>query len=310
MTRSISVRPDLPGRVLLDHGMVDFERRGFAVIDADDRDHLEQRAGAFITGFNAAARSWPDPHDNLGAVEDHLRGFAYEGAAMNARLTHLPQRSGGSRFGRLLEGPGSRYVHLIHVGFGWARTGLRVPLVDALPPTGLLRWLALDGEGFAKMFFGGQPVLRYYAQRANRAEHAVRLNGVGRALWFAECCATEAIANRIAAQPAVARGHLWAGVGLAAAYAGSSNDSQADALAAAAGPYRAHVAQGTAFAAKAAVLSGFVSASVHAMTKVMFDRDPETVALITERTSTDLLHRPDAMSYQVWRARIRNEVQR
>lgn len=305
----IRLRPDLPGKVLLDHGMVDFERRGFAIADSGDRHHLEQRAGAFITGFNIAARSWPDPHEELGTVPGHLRGFAYEGAAMNARLNRLHQRSGGSRFERLLDGPGGRYVHLIHVGFGWARTGLGLPFVDALPPTGLLRWLVLDGEGFAKMFFGGQPVLRFYVRHADRPDLAVRLAGMGRALWFAECCVTDAIADRIAAQPVAARSHLWAGIGLAAAYAGSSTDSTVDELAAASGPYVSHLAQGTAFAAKASVLSGVVPASVERMTEALFGRDPETVALITERTAVDLLHRPDARSYETWRSRIRNEAE-
>jgi hypothetical protein len=281
--------------------MADFGRRAFRLDRPDARDVLELHARSFLDGFNLALARWPRVHDVLSGVTAEERGFAYEGAAMYAGLR------GSRALARLLDGPGDGYVHLIHVGTGWGMIPARLPRLVRMPGTPLLRWLALDGEGFARVFFGGLDVLSRRCRLPLTAEHLVKITGYGRALWFAEAADPGAIAAVIGRQPEGARPELWRGVGLAAAYAGATD---ADGLAGLAGMAEGHAnafAQGVVFGVTARVRSGIVPGHTELACRLVLDADCDEAAAWADDAAAGL-DSTDVLAYQTWRARLRSRV--
>ncbi|SDG49861.1 Protein of unknown function [Lentzea fradiae] len=254
---STRVLPPLPS------WLADFEKRGFRTENATARALLERRAGAFLTGYNMlrrhgvgelAFRLDPLPLDD--------QGFAYEGAAFAAAAHDLLlRRRKNSTLDDLFALAGERYPHLMHVGAGWV--GLIAPPSAVLRHANLdplLRWLTLDGAGFARTFLRGKGWNERFRRKSwsDAPSHTVLHQGVGRALWFAECADAAAIRRRIATFPPQAHAELWAGVGLAVCYAGGADDIAFDDLTSLTGPNRAALAQGAAFAAGARGAAGHV----------------------------------------------------
>jgi hypothetical protein len=285
--------------------MADFGKRGFRADRPESRAVLETHARNFLTGFNHAAASWRDPHAALATVPDEERGFAYEGAGMFAAILDLATAGRTRALARLLDGPGDAYTHLVHVGAGWFFTVARVSVVPMLPSTPLFRWLALDGSGFGEVYFGGLPALYRRARRTPSPKWEARLAGCGRALWFVESADVEGIGAviRKAAQPA--QPHLWAGVGLAAAYAGATDDAGRDRLVAEAGAHLAHLLQGVTFAVGARVRSGIVPAHTERACTQLLGVGAAQAAAWTDETSADLGRTRDVESYMRWKARLR-----
>ncbi|MEV4433866.1 DUF1702 family protein [Streptomyces sp. NPDC049585] len=254
-------------RLRLPEEMADFSVRGFHCGRPDSRRVLERHARSFLTGFNTAVESTGTDrvHERLSALDGGERGFAYEGAGMACALLDTLLFARGRRLAGLLAGPGRPYVHLVHVGAGWALA--RVPLPGARGRLGLdplLQWLTLDGEGFSRGYFGGRrAVARLAASGPPSPQGAVRHQGLGRSLWFVESADPERIADVIETFPADRRGHLWSGVGLAACYAGGADDAELERLREHAGPHRAELAQGAAFAAEARRRGGHVPEHTH-----------------------------------------------
>ncbi|WP_280923670.1 DUF1702 family protein [Streptomyces roseochromogenus] len=239
-----------------DMRQVDFGARRFRLRSGPSRQRLEDSGRAFLEGFNHSVGAHNT--DALGAaldgVPEELRGFAFEGAGMGCALLDLLTLSRGRRLREFLEGPGVDYPHLIHVGVGWAFGKLRLrPWRGLRAGDPLLHWLAWDGFGFYQGFFDSDRVVA--GQRLERGldlwQRAVRDQGLGRCLWFHECADPEALGLRVAEFPSWRRADLWSGIGLAAVYAGGADQDELRALVEAAGDYRAHLAQGAAFAAAA-----------------------------------------------------------
>lgn len=297
------------GVVKLPFGMADFARRGFRQDRPDARAELETHARSFLTGFNLAAAHWRDLHDALSEVPAQERGFAYEGAGMCTRLVDLATAGAAGAMRRLLDGRGQRYVHLIHIGAGWGLAATRLPLQVPLPATPLLRWLSLDGAGFAETYFGGLRALRRHCGRqpsANRtARWAVRLSGCGRALWFVESADADGVVRRITEQPPAAQPWLWSGVGLAAGYAGATTAAELERLAEAAGPAWAYFAQGAVFAVAARVLSGVVPAHTELASRTVLGVGPDVAARWSVLAADGLTGRHEVDGYTQWRCRLR-----
>lgn len=286
-------------------------RRG----DERTRRLLARRAHCFVRGYRTMRRSGGGPgiHTLLAVLPDDDRGFAYEGAALAAAAAGvLPGRAADRHLHALLDGPGHGFAHLIHVGAGWLAAVLpdaRVLDRPALDP--LLRWLALDGAGFAHGFFRGprwiarQAVLR----RRARPVDLIRLQGIGRSLWFAECGDLAAIRAVIRRFPATVRPELWAGVGLAVCYAGGADRNQAAGLADLPADQRRGLAQGAAFAAGARHRSGHVPGHTRESVLLLTGVSPEVAAGWTvdaERVARSLGPGPGA--YLAWQADIRRRA--
>lgn len=293
-------------RLGLPRSLADFERRRFRLDRPAERAVLEGHARAFLDGFDLAARHWRDPHTALSAVPAPERGFAYEGAGMHAAVRDTMTAGRAGALGRLLDGPGQGYVHLVHVGYGWAPALLRLPLPVPLPPTPLLRWLALDGAGFAETFFGGRAALRHRtASRRTGQRWAARVAGCGRALWFLESAHVEGVVREVAAAPPAARPHLWSGVGLAATYAGCAGPDEVTALLTAAGLHGDHVRQGVMFGVTARTRSGVVPAHTSEVAWTALGAAPEEIGRWTDEAAAGLVDHRHVEAYDTWKARLR-----
>lgn len=286
--------------------MADFERRGFRLDRPEQRALLETHARAFLDGFNLAVLGWRSPHETLLTIPDGERGFAYEGAAMHAAMRDLATGGQARAFQRLGSGPGDAYIHLIHVGHGWALAPLRLPLPVPLPTTPLLRWLGLDGAGFAESFFGGIHRLRKICARRPDPRWAEKVAGCGRALWFIESGFVPGVRRRISDVPAAARPHLWSGIGLASCYAGGLDAEGFGELRDASGPQWPHLAQGCLFAIAARARSGIVPEHTRVGAAALFAADVRTAAEWTDQAAEGLVDRTDITAYAEWKSRLRH----
>ncbi|TWE13610.1 DUF1702 family protein [Prauserella muralis] len=316
--RTAGSRPATPQRrraanlLRQDLALADFGARRFRLRSGAAREQLETSARSFLAGFNAAAewRSEDRLASDIAAIDAPMRGFAFEGAGMACALLDILTCARGRRTRALLDGPGSDYRHLIHVGTGWAFAKLRLrPGPWARTGTDpLLRWLAWDGFGFHQGFFHSDRVVG-----GTRVEpgltgdrRAIRDQGLGRALWFHECADPDGVALRIAEFPAGRRGDLWSGIGLAATYAGGVSADELALLAGHAGTYRAELAQGCAFASAARRLSGIVPRHTETAAAVLAGAPVAVAAGWTDQAMARLgPHDGTSGQYQRWRAEIR-----
>lgn len=300
--------PRLRGFLEIDPKTLDVERLGFPPGDPQARPRLTAVVQSFATGFNTALGTHPGRLD-FAALPHDLRGFAFEGAAMSAALVDLATLSGGRRVRALAAGAGARYIHLIHVGVGWAyaRTHLR-PWTGIHFGRPLLRWLAWDGWGFHQAFFKSQRVLvRHWVERpACGNVRAIRDQGVGRALWFFAGADPVRVAGTIGAFPAGRRSDVWAGIGLAAAYTGALPAERLAELLERAAGFEEHIAQGAAFAAKAHLLSQAVPTRSASAIETLTGAAPAVAAAWTDEASAIAGLRGDGPDgYEAWRAGVR-----
>jgi hypothetical protein len=295
----------LLSRVLaLDPNRLTLDRRGFPPAASGARERLADVVRSFVLGYNRGLAQPSGPLD-LSAVPPESRGFAYEGAGMSRCLLDLLTRTRGRRVAELRQAAGAGYVHLITVGAGWAHARLRRP-VRAWHP--VLGWLAWDGWGFHQAFFRSEAVFgRQWIERAARGPvRSIRDQGVGRALWFYGAADPDRIAATIARFAPERRGDLWAGIGLAACYTGALPPDEVDRLSGLGAAYRADLAQGAAFAAKAHHLSGILPAGSAAAVARLAGTDMATAASWTDRAFEQVAGLPGSPAcYEAWRAHVR-----
>lgn len=287
--------------------MADFSRRGFRVDRPAQRAELEAHARNFLLGFNLATTHWRAPHAALSEVDAEERGFAYEGAGMFAGVLDLVTAGRARALARLLAGPGSDYVHLVHVGAGWLFTVVGVT-ATRVPATPLLGWLALDGSGFGEVYFGGVAALRRRAARRPGPTWEARLAGCGRALWFVQSADPDGVAEVVAGAPEPARPHLWSGVGLAAAYAGAVDEEGRERLVRAAAGYGAHLRQGVVFAAGARVRADVVPGHTEAACRQLLGVGAAEAARWADEAAADLGASRAVAAYLTWKARLRDRT--
>ncbi len=302
----------------IDPGETSIARRGFRCEAPELRERLEGIGSTFVAGYHAALESDGTPAlgARLAEVAPESRGWAYEGAAMALALLDFaaPWRR---RLDGLLhpQSPADPHTYLVHVGAGWALG--RAPLSPArllarLDP--LLAWLALDGYGFHQGFFHADEAIgrRRVPARAGFHPYARRAfdQGLGRSLWFVEGAHAGRIAEAVAGFPASRRGDLWAGVGLAAAYAGGADRTALAALRAAADGRAADLAQGAAFAAKARQRAGAITPATELACAVLCGRTASAAAAATDEAMPGPAHPVDSPlpAYEVWRRRTADRL--
>lgn len=287
-------------------------RRGFRGEAGPLRDRLERVGQTFVQGYHAAlAEEQPGPlAERIDTeVERDFRGFAYEGAGMALALldTLIPGRR--NRLARLLDGPADAHIYIVHVGAGWVMARLPVSperyLARLADP--LLRWLALDGYGFHEGFFrwprsvARQEVPRRLHGYARRGFD----QGLGRSLWFVDGADVDRLPRTIGAFPASRQPDLWAGLGLACAYAGGRTEAEIEALLAAAGPHAPQFAQGVAFAAEARQRAGNPTSHTELACQVIWGAPAGDAAAVGDEARRDLpADRPGEPAFEVWRRRI------
>jgi hypothetical protein len=214
-----------------------------------------------------------------------------------------------------------------HVGAGWVWASWPLPLWTIpsfhshLDP--LLFWLAFDGWGFHEGFFhwpkyiNGQTVPRRFKGYQRRAFD----QGLGRSFWFVNGGNVDLISSTIAAFDELRQSDLWSGVGLAATYAGVVEEETLAALRDRAGLYSPHLAQGSAFAAKARQRAGnstdYTELAVQVLCGISASRaaslcDEELEQVIRPgdhgavRAQDETVLAPHEPAYELWRRRIQD----
>ena len=278
--------------------------RGFAPCSAEVRAALEEHGRSFVHGFNSStrARDEDELEASLEAVAAPERGFAFEGAAMGLALLDLVLPRRRLRFAAFVRGPAVPHVYMAHVGAGWALARLRRRPSRRLGLDPLLRWLAFDGYGFHEAFFHPQRAVREGRRPRRLRGYELRVfdQGLGRALWFVETADPNRIAATVDSFAPERRADVWSGVGLAATYAGAIDEDGLKRLAELARPFRAHLAQGAAFAAKARLRAGNPVPHVERACAVLCAAGAEEAAAVTDGALASA-----AGSYERWRAEIR-----
>ncbi len=272
------------------------------------RGHLEGVGRAFLSGYHLALAAGGGARLELGELEEDVEsaGFAVEGAAMACALLDALDPRGVHRLPAFLDRFGPRYAYLIHVGVGWAIARVRWAegkLVRTLRP--MLRWLAFDGYGFHHGYFRTEPAVGRQLRPRSLTGYGLRAfdQGLGRSLWFSNCADAEGISATIDRFAFPRRGDLWSGVGLAATYAGGAGPEALDVLVECAAQFRAHLAQGSAFAAAARRQAGRIPWATESACQALVGLDGTGAAEWAERSRPrDEL---DPSGYERWRARLR-----
>ncbi|MBZ9803449.1 DUF1702 family protein [Mesorhizobium sp. ES1-6] len=299
------------GLLLLSPSEASFERRGFNSPSKERRTRLEIIGEAFIAGYNTAllARSAAEVRVATADIDPFFRGFAVEGSAMGVavhdafslRRPVLPE---------LLAEFDPDFTYLAHVGCGWAMARLpwrRTPILRVLDP--VLRWLAFDGMGFHDTYFRPRRVLSLW--RRVRTGYGGRAydQGVGRALWFVCGGSLWDAVLAIRRFPPSRQGDLWAGLGLAMAYAGCGDQADFRIGLKEAASDRRHFAQGIAFACEARARAGAPPqvADLAAMTVCNMSALKLSRQVTTAREGLSQVD-PDVPDYEVWRDRTSSSL--
>ncbi|ROQ23222.1 uncharacterized protein DUF1702 [Streptomyces sp. PanSC19] len=294
------------------------EVRGFHVKNAEAKTRLEYIGEVFLRGYAYAveAGSPAEAEELLETVPRDMRGFAYEGAGMGAAVyDSLPGH--GGRLDGLLAGRGRDHDYMIYVGVGWAMARLPKflwPDISATDP--LLRWLALDGYGFHQAYFKTDAYVRtpeiQHPFRWNGGHNHYTLNavdqGIGRALWFVGGTDPDVVTSLIRAYPERRHSDLYAGAGLACAYAGGVTEDELARFVEGAGRHRWALAQGSAFATEARVKAGTVIDHTHLAARVLCGTTAERASQVCRDTRPQALTGGASPAYETWRRDIAAEL--
>jgi hypothetical protein len=290
--------------------------RGFHVKSDEGRDLLEMIGATFLKGYSyaAEAKTVAEAEERLEEVPKRFKGFAYEGAGMGYAVRDGLPVGGTHHFEQFLAGRARAHQYMVWVGLGWAMA--RLPRFRWPDPAGtdpLLRWLVLDGYGFHQAYFKtGKYVHEQYQNpkfpwpggvSGGYAPNAID-QGIGRALWFVGGTDPKTVADLIDAYPEHRHSDLYAGAGLALAYAGGVDAAELRVFWNRAGRYRPQVAQGVAFAATARAEAGLVVPHTELALSEYCDIDVEKAWLICAESLPDPIVDGDVPAYETWRRTI------
>ncbi|WP_175420751.1 DUF1702 family protein [Streptomyces griseus] len=303
---------------------VSFAGRGFPVTETAATRQLESIPQAVVAGFEwgVGSRDLWEIERRLALVDPQVRGFAYEGATMASVIRDaMPGRGGRTR--ELLQGAGRRHIFLNYIGIGFAMARLPRVLWKKVVPGDLvgeefyppMSWLAVDGYGFDRAYF--DPVRRVQEQRretpyawegdADYFRRAVD-QGVGRALWFIHGARVGQVSSAVRAFASEREPDLWAGVGLAATFAGCSTAAELGVLRAEAGELWGHVAQGAVFAAKARHFSGTVPEHTRTALHALAGISVEAAAALADAAAPVSGGAGGVPTYELWRRAVRERL--
>jgi enediyne biosynthesis protein E2 len=300
---------------------VSFAARGFPVQPSEATDRLEAIPQAVICGFEWGidARDQWEVERRIALIDSEQRGFAYEGAAMAFTVRDMMGGGRHSRTRDLLLGEGHPHIFLTYIGIGFAMAKLPrmlwkkiVPDLTGSPFYPIMNWLVVDGYGFDLAYFHKKRWVDEQRRPAPYPFHGYPYyflravdQGIGRALWFINGARHAEVADAVNAFPADRRADLWAGVGLAATFAGGCEPADLAQLCDIAGAHRPDLALGSVFAITARTFSGFVPPHSTAATEVLTGMSTEDALAVAGTTAVDQTDTGPVPQYEVWRQRIR-----
>jgi hypothetical protein len=292
-----------------------YTQRGFRGASPDVQRRFEQIGSTFLGGYHAALAhgSLSELMGELHTVEMELRGFAVEGAAMGLALRDRITPWRAPLIQQLLCGAGKGHAYMIHVGVGWVWARLPFGVRRAHERLdALLGWLAFDGWGFHEGYFHwpGYVAGKLPSNRLVGYARRVFDQGLGRSFWFVNGGNPALIASTINGLSAPRRPDLWSGIGLAATYAGIVDATQLHNLRDASGPFAAHLAQGSAFAAKARQRAGNLTHYTELATGVLCKMSALDAALLCDKTVENLPSNTPVPAYEIWRQRIQHRFEK
>lgn len=295
------------------------DKRGFHKKSPAAQELLETVGKVFLTGYANAveARSTAEAAQWLDTIPPRFRGFAYEGAAMGYGVLDGLPFGNRRHIDDFLAGPGDPHIYMVYVGVGWGMARLprfRWPKGESFDP--LLRWLVLDGYGFHQAYFHTEKYIDQQYQEASfpwpagdtgYANRAID-QGIGRALWFIGGTDAELVTKLVNDFPESRRRDLYAGVGLAATYAGGGEADELRFLLEKAGQYRGALAQGSAFAAEARVRAGLVVPHNRLAVEILCGLTVEEAAHISLDARPERPVDGELPAFELWRRRIATDV--
>ncbi|MFF4192633.1 DUF1702 family protein [Nonomuraea sp. NPDC001831] len=303
-------------RILVpDVGETKVETRGFWVKNAASTELLETVGEYFLAGYAHAveSRTVAEAEDRLEEVPARFRGFAYEGAGMGFAILDCMTFGDLRRVNACLRGRGHHHNYMIYVGIGWAMARLPRflwPKPRLLDP--LLLWLVHDGYGFHQAYFHTdkyvhqqvrEPRFSWPAGQEDYAAHALD-QGIGRALWFVAGTSAERAVTLLERFPESRHADLYAGIGLAATYAGGADDAELRWLRERAGAHRGPLAQGSVFAAEARIRAGLLFPHTESAVGVLCGTTAEQAAEVSRATRPTATAQDSPPAYEAWRRRI------
>src|SRR5579863_10003805 len=269
-----------------------FKARGFDACDPAVSRKLEQMLESFIGGYNLAVET-PDKVElsrRLNAsFDNHHVGFAFEGVGLYLAMLDMLIPGRPHRLESYFKGAGEHHDYIVAVGAGFAVAripwGLRVmdSYLRTLDP--LIAWCIPCGYGFHEGFFHHKRFVDgAAAPPASLSKLGRQLfdSGLGRSLWWvkgADPSRIDAAINRFSENR---RAELWAGIGIAACYAGGVGVSELGRLHELSGQYRADLLSGLPFAARLRQKAGNYSDTTELACRVLLDRSTDEVADMAE----------------------------
>jgi len=240
-----------------------FSKRGFQSGEEGEK-RLELVAKVVIAGYNTALETGftSDLLIHQEMVSRELRGFFTEGIGMGLFTLDLFSITQKSRFWSFVETKGINHKYMSYIGAGIAcgvfkRHSIRNFLKKASPTSGLL---LLNGIGFYYAYFKlGKAVDNFFIPK-NLSQDKFYIecydNGMGRAFWFINGGNPDKIASMISTFPNDRQGAIWAGIGLAATYAGGVEKSKIQKLTSLAGKHSNRLGEGSVLATHTRDLAG------------------------------------------------------
>jgi hypothetical protein len=244
----------------------------------------------------------------LNAVEAEWRSVAFMGAAMGLELLDQLTPWRRDRWCSFLEGAGAPHIFHVHLGAGLALARLRRPVERPLARLdAIVRWAVVSGYGMHEGLFNPRRYVEQQALPVRLSGYARRIfdQGIGESLWMLEGADVGRIPATIAGFAPSRQPDLWSGLGSGCSYLGGADRAGLEALRAAAGPYRAHLAQGATCGAKARQLAGNQAASTELANEVLCGLSADAAARLSDGALESLPPDGAEPAFEVWRRRVR-----
>ncbi|MBU2902971.1 DUF1702 family protein [Maribacter dokdonensis] len=236
-------------------GEAEFQKRGF-YLGENAQQRLEHVAKTVVEGYNYALFSGlsKDLLFKREMINRELKGFFNEGVGMGLYTLDLISLFRKNRFWQFVKGHGKGHEYMSYIGAGIACGVFKYRPIDsflekASPTSGLL---ILNGIGFYYAYFKPKKTINklYIPKDLKHDDFYIYCydNGIGRALWFYCGGNPKYIADEISKFPKARRAGIWAGIGLAATYAGGVPILNIEKLLFYGVEFRSHLAEGAILA--------------------------------------------------------------